>query len=40
MEEQIQVDQEKTENPISEVENLKNYIQNSDKTKIVEFICK
>ena len=40
MEEQIQVDQETTENPISEVENLKNYIQNSDKTKIVEFICK
>ena len=40
MEEQIQVDQEKTENPISEVENLKNYIQNSDNTKIVEFICK
>jgi hypothetical protein len=40
MEEQIQVDQQTTENPISEVENLKNYIQNSDKTKIVEFICK
>ena len=40
MEEQIQVDQGTTENPISEVENLKNYIQNSDKTKIVEFICK
>ena len=40
MEEQIQVDQETTENPISEVENLKNYIQNSDNTKIVEFICK
>ena len=40
MEEQIQVDQGTTENPISEVENLKNYIQNSDNTKIVEFICK
>lgn len=40
MEEQIQVDQGTTENPISEVENLKNYIQNSDTTKIVEFICK
>lgn len=40
MEEQIQVDQETTENPISEVENLKNYIQNSDNTKIVKFICK
>lgn len=27
-------------NPMTDLENLKNYIQNSEKSKIVEFICK
>ena len=27
-------------NPMSDLENLKNYIQNSEKLKIVELICK
>ena len=27
-------------NPMTDLENLKNYIQNSEKSKIVELICK
>ena len=31
---------EKEINPLSEAENIKNLIQNSEKSKVVEFICK
>ena len=31
---------EKEPNPLNEAENMKNLIQNSEKSKIVEFICK
>ena len=31
---------ETEQNPLKEAENMKNLIQNSEKSKIVEFICK